>query len=223
MGHLFFSQVACAAFLLLLGAARFHYFVTASTQPADRSSPPVNWARHFPAYLASTTWAIYVAWLIIAPVRVVEWDRWPLDHWVSGLLGWLAVPLLGAGVWLFWYSHRTIGRYWSIRVQLKTQHRLVTEGPYRYVRHPLYTALFLGYLGTQLALQSWTLVAWFPVFIASYVLFAREEENVMEQGFGEAYRIYRRQTGMFLPKRARVLADVSSMAMRRRARTPGDS
>src|SRR3970282_1383824 len=45
MEHLLFSQVACAAFLLLLGVARFHYFVSASTQPADRTSPPVNWAR----------------------------------------------------------------------------------------------------------------------------------------------------------------------------------
>jgi len=54
MEHLLFSQVACAAFLLLLGVARFHYFVSASTQPADRTSPPVNWARLVPAYFAST-------------------------------------------------------------------------------------------------------------------------------------------------------------------------
>lgn len=218
MEHLLFSEVASALFLLLLGAARYHYFVSASTQPADRSSPAVNWTRHIPAYFASTAWAIYVAWLVIAPVRIVAWDRWPLDHWVSGLLGWLAVPLLGAGLWLFWCSHYTIGRYWSIRVVLKMEHRLVTEGPYRYIRHPLYTALFLGYLGTVLALQSWTLVAWFPAFVASYLLFAKEEEKVMESGFGEAYRAYRRQTGMFLPKWARVRANVFRTAVQWRAR-----
>jgi len=220
MEHLLFSQVACAAFLLLLGVARFHYFVSASTQPADRTSPPVNWARHVPAYFASTVWAIYVAWLVMAPVHVVKWDTWSPNHWISDMFGWIAVPILSAGLWLFWYSHKTIGRYWSIQIQLKHSHRLITYGPYRYVRHPLYTAVFLGYLGTVLALQSWTLVAWFPVFVASYVLFAREEETIMERGFGEAYEIYRRQTGMFLPKRARVITDVSSMAMRWRARTP---
>ncbi len=75
----------------------------------------------------------------------------------------------------------------------------MTDGPYRHVRHPLYTALFLGYLGTVLSLQSWALTAWFPVFVASYLLFAAEEENVLERGFGEAYRAYRRRTGMFLP------------------------
>ncbi len=217
MEHLSFSQVACAVFLLLLGAARFRYLVSASVEPADRSSPPVKWARHVPAYLTSAVWVIYVAWLVIAPVQAVKWDRWSPNHWFSDLLGWIAVPILGAGLCLFWYSHYTIGRYWSIQVQIKKEHRLVTDGPYCYVRHPLYTALFLGYLGTLLALQSWTLAAWFPVFVASYLLFAKEEENVMERGFGDTYRAYRRQTGMFLPKWAKIRADVLRLTDRLRA------
>ena len=214
MKHLLFSEVACALFLLLLGAARYYYFVSASAQPADQSSPPVNWARHVPAYFASTVWAIYVAWLVVAPLPAVEWDRWTASHWLGDLLGWIAVPILGAALWLFWYSHYTIGRYWSIQVQLKKAHRLVTDGPYRYVRHPLYTALFLGYLGTLLALQSWTLAAWFPVFVTSYLMFAKEEENVMELGFGESYRVYCRKTGMFLPRRTRIRAGISRVVVR---------
>ncbi len=214
MEHLLFSEVACVLFLLLLGATRCRYFVSASAQPADRSSPPVNWACQVPAYFVSTVWAIYVAWLVVAPLPAVEWDRWPASHGFGDLLGWIALPLLGASLWLFWYSHYTIGRYWSIWVELKTEHRLVTEGPYRYIRHPLYTALFLGYIGTMLALQSWTLVAWLPAFVASYLLFAKEEEKVMVCGFGEAYRVYRRQAGMFLPKWARVRADVFRMTAR---------
>jgi protein-S-isoprenylcysteine O-methyltransferase Ste14 len=211
MGHLLFSEAACALFLLLLGAARYYYFISASKQPTDRSSPPVNWARHVPAYFVSTVWAIYVAWLAVAPLSVVKWDRWPTSHWLGDLLGWIAVPILGAALWIFWYSHYTIGRYWSIQVEIKKGHRLVTGGPYSYVRHPLYTALFVGYLGTLLALQSYTLVAWFPVFVASYVLFAREEESVMERGFGEAYRAYCRRTGMFLPTWRRTRAAVARL------------
>ena len=217
MEHLLFSELACALFLLLLGAARYYYFVSASAQPADRSSPPVNWACHVPAYLVSTVWAIYVAWLVVAPLPAVEWDRWTASHWLGDLLGWIAVPILGAALWLFWYSHYTIGGYWSIRVELKTEHRLVTEGPYRYIRHPLYTALFLGYLGTVLALQSWTLVAWFPAFVVSYLLFAKEEEKVMELGFGESYRVYCRKTRMFLPRWTRIRAGISRVVVRWRA------
>ncbi len=214
MEHPLPGEIASAVFLLILGAARSYYSVSAVTQPADRSSPAANWARHLPAYIASTVWAIYVAWLVVAPIPLVEWDRWTLDRLFAALLGWLAIPLLGAGLWLFCYSHSRIGRYWSIRIRLKTAHRLVTDGPYRIVRHPLYSALFLGYLGTLLAMQSWLLTVWFPVFVASYLLFASEEECVMERAFGEAYRAYRRRTGMFLPRWTSMRA-VISRAVRR--------
>lgn len=219
MGHLpSFSQVACAVFLLALGTARYYYFVSADAQPVDQSSPAVNWSRHVPAYFTSTAWIAYVAWLIVAPASAVLWDRWPLGHPVSDVLGWSAIPLLAVAFWLFWYSHSTIGHYWSMQVRLKAEHQLVTRGPYRYIRHPLYTALFLGYLGTLLAQQSWMLLAWFPVFVASYLLFATEEESVMEEAFGETYRAYRQRTGMFLPKWAALRADVSRAAAHRRAR-----
>ncbi len=219
MEHLLFSEIASALFLLLLGAARYHYFISANSQSVDRSSPPVNWARHVPAYFVSSVWAIYVAWLVVAPSSAVRWDRWPVNHWFGELLGWIAIPILAAAFWLFWYSHDTIGRYWSMRVVLKTEHRLVTDGPYRHIRHPLYTALFLGYLGTVLALQSWMLVAWLPIFVIAYCVFAKEEEKVMERGFGEAYRAYRLQAGMFLPKWPKRLAGAFSAARRSRART----
>lgn len=205
MEHLLFREVACALFLLLLGAARYRCSVLAGTQAANRSSPAVNWARHVPAYCVSSAWAIYVGWLIIAPLQIVRWDKWSPSHWASDLLGWIAIALLCAGLWLFCYSHYVIGRYWSIKIQIKPAHRLVADGPYRHVRHPLYTALFLGYLGTLLALQSWTLLAGFPLFVISYLLFVKEEEKVMELAFGETYRAYRRQTGMFLPKWSKFL------------------
>lgn len=200
MDHLIFSKIACAAFLLLTGATRYRYLMLANTKAATPFSFKANRTRQTPAYFTSALWAIYVTWLVMAPLNFIKWDRWSLDHWVSDLLGWIAIPILATALWLFWYSHSTIGHYWSIRVELKVEHRLVTEGPYRHIRHPLYSALFLGYTGTLLALQSWILVAWFPAFVASYLLFAREEEKFMERGLGETYRTYLRQTGMFSPK-----------------------
>jgi protein-S-isoprenylcysteine O-methyltransferase Ste14 len=200
MEHPLFAEVMSGAFLVFLGGTRCYYFVAACTRPRDTASPAVDRVLQVPAYIASALWVTYVAWSVLAPPRLLEWDRWPLSHGVSDPLVWIAVVLFGAGLGLFWFGHRTIGSYWSIRIEIKKEHRLVTCGSYRYVRHPLYTALFLGYLGTLLALQSWTLTAWFPVFIASYLLFAKGEEGVMEKGFGDAYRTYRQQTGMFLPK-----------------------
>jgi protein-S-isoprenylcysteine O-methyltransferase Ste14 len=217
MEHLLAREIAAAVYLLLLGAARCH-FASSFRRSADRASAALNRARQVPAYVASAAWAIYVTWLIIAPARLDEWDRWSLNHWLADFLSWTAIPFFGAGLWLFWTSHATIGRYWSIRIQLKEAHRLVTDGPYRFIRHPLYTSLFLGYLGTLLALQSWVLAVWFPAFVAAYLLFADEEETVMERGFGDAYRAYRRDTGMFLPKWRSARAALSPRALRRRAR-----
>lgn len=220
MEHLLFRQIACAVFLILVGGARY-YFAFIDSPPVDRSSPPVNWARHIPAYFTSAVWTFYVAWTVLFPEQFAAWDIWPLDHRVSVLLGWMAIPLLGAGFFLFWYSHYTLGRYWSIRVQIRKAHRLVRQGPYGYVRHPLYTSFFLGYLGTLLALQSWALTLWAPVFVASYLIFAKEEEKVMADGFGETYRAYRQQTGMFLPRWTRMRADAALLVMCWRARRRG--
>ena len=218
MNHPLFAELMSAAFLLFLGGTRCYYLAAARTRPGDESKPAVSRAPQLPAYIASAVWAAYVAWSVLAPPRLLEWDRWPLSHGVSDPLVWIAVVLLGAGLGLFWHSHRTIGSFWSIRIEIKKEHRLVTRGPYRYVRHPLYTALFLGYLGTLLALQSWTLTVWFPVFIVSYVLFAKEEERVMENGFGEAYRAYRQQAGMFLPRLTRMHVPARCAAKRGGAR-----
>jgi protein-S-isoprenylcysteine O-methyltransferase Ste14 len=212
MEFAYFRQAACVVFFLLMGAARYHYSMAAGRQPADRSGPAGDWTRHLPAYITSTAWTIYVAWRVLAPSQMEEWDNLALDQNASNVLGWVAIPILAAGFALFWYSHYTIGHYWSIRIGIKQSHRLVTQGPYAYIRHPLYTALFLGYLGTVFALQSWTLTVWFPVFIASYVIFAKEEENVMERSFGEEYRSYRRETGMFLPNWPRICADLRRIA-----------
>lgn len=190
------KQIACGAFLLLLGAARLRYFRLAGFRTS--SSERLNWGRHLPAYAASALWIAYVAWFVLDPRQAQTLGAWTGAAPV--LLAWTGIALIVAGLALFLYSHHVIGRYWSIVVQVKQRHRLVTEGPYRYVRHPLYSAFFIAYLGTALTLQSWLLLAGFPVFVLSYVLFAREEERVMEQGFGETYRGYRGRTGMFLPR-----------------------
>jgi protein-S-isoprenylcysteine O-methyltransferase Ste14 len=221
MEHLLFRQAACAAFLLLMGATRYYYSLTAGRQPVDLSGPAGKWARHVPAYLTSIAWTLYVAWRIFSPAQLAAWDRWPLDHWMADLLGWVAIPVLISGFLLFWYSHHTIGRYWNIRIGMKQAHQLVTSGPYACIRHPLYSALFLGYLGTLLALQSWLLAAWFPLFLASYLIFAKEEESIMERSFGVAYQVYRQKTGMFLPTWSRIRSSARRALKRQDPRGPG--
>ncbi|MEK6593669.1 MAG: hypothetical protein AABZ67_11380, partial [Pseudomonadota bacterium] len=80
MEHPFFTQATCAVFLLLMGAARYYYSASAGRQPADRSGPAGDWARHIPAYFTSATWIVYVAWRVLDPMTSAGWDSWALPH-----------------------------------------------------------------------------------------------------------------------------------------------
>ena len=113
---------------------------------------------------------------------------------------WLGVGLGAAGLILLVWVHHTLGRRWSTNLQLREEHTLVTGGPYRWARHPMYTALFSFFAGLVLVSASW-LVA-LLVVVAILVLYARigEEETMMIEQYGDEYRAYMQQTGRFLPR-----------------------
>jgi protein-S-isoprenylcysteine O-methyltransferase Ste14 len=109
----------------------------------------------------------------------------------------LAMLLCGM-VFAFWARH-TLGRNWSGRVAIKDGHELVTAGPYRYVRHPIYTGALLGFAGSALALGRAGGI--FAVAIMLMV-FARKihlEEQMLDKHFGERYAAYRRSTHAIIP------------------------
>jgi len=104
------------------------------------------------------------------------------------------------GLWLFHRSHADLGTNWSITLQLRDDHRLVTHGVYRRVRHPMYSALFLYSLGQWLVLPNW--VAGPSYLVAFGTLFAfrvREEEKMMLGAFGQDYASYMAATKRLVP------------------------
>lgn len=114
--------------------------------------------------------------------------------WMTGLL----VTVLGIGMAI--YARLSLGSNWSSTVTLKTGHELIRTGLYRRIRHPIYTGILLGMLGTAMIrshLRSWLGVG---VVLASFYFKARREESFLRQEFGEEFEAHQRQTGMFLPK-----------------------
>jgi protein-S-isoprenylcysteine O-methyltransferase Ste14 len=104
------------------------------------------------------------------------------------------------GLWLFHRSHAELGRYWSITLELREEHRLVTSGVYRRVRHPMYTALFLYSLGQALVLPNWVAgPSYLVAFGVLYALRVRAEERMMLAAFGEQYRAYMARTKRLVP------------------------
>jgi len=93
----------------------------------------------------------------------------------------------------------TLGGNWSSEVALKQGHELVKTGPYRFVRHPIYTGLLLMCLGTAIVpgqLRSWL---GFLLLCAGFWIKLKQEETLMLQHFPDEYPVYRRQVKVLIP------------------------
>ena len=104
-------------------------------------------------------------------------------------------------LWLFWRSHADLGMNWSVSLELREGHELVTHGVYRFIRHPMHAAIWLWSVGQGMLLANW-LAGWsvVPVFAAMYWLRTPREEDLMCQMFGDQYRTYMRTTGRIVPR-----------------------
>jgi protein-S-isoprenylcysteine O-methyltransferase Ste14 len=130
----------------------------------------------------------------------MNWSALPLPIW----LRWLGAAL-GAGALplLIWVQH-TLGHNFSTVLQVREGHTLVTSGPYRLVRHPMYSVLFLLALGFTLIPANWSIgLCWLGGLVAVVAIRIDHEEAVMLEAFGERYRAYMQRTTRFLPKSAR--------------------
>jgi protein-S-isoprenylcysteine O-methyltransferase Ste14 len=104
------------------------------------------------------------------------------------------------GLWLFHRSHADLGTNWSITLQLREEHRLITEGVYRRVRHPMYTALFLYSIGQALVLPNWIAgPSYLVTFGLLFALRVQAEERMLLEQFGAEYAAYMQRTHRLLP------------------------
>ena len=111
------------------------------------------------------------------------------------------VVAMASGLWLFWRSHADLGDSWSVTLELNANHRLVTRGVYRFVRHPMYLSFVVLGIGQALLLANWIagLAGLASVALLVIVRVPREERMMIEQ-FGDEYREYMRRTGGVLPR-----------------------
>jgi protein-S-isoprenylcysteine O-methyltransferase Ste14 len=107
---------------------------------------------------------------------------------------------LALGLWIFHRSHADLGTNWSVTLEVRESHSLVTEGVYRRVRHPMYAGLLLYSLGQALVLPNG--IAGPSYLVAMLVLFAfrvRAEERLMLDRFGGDYAAYMARTKRLVP------------------------
>ena len=143
--------------------------------------------------LAWIGFVVPLIWVVSSAFSFAEYTlrRGPL---VAGL------TCLAIGLWLFYRSHADLGTNWSVTLELRQDHRLVSQGVYRAIRHPMYSALILYSVGQALVIPNW--VAGFSNVIALAVLLAlrlRREEKMMAEQFGDEYAAYSARTKRFIP------------------------
>lgn len=179
----------------LLGAIRVYYGWRARrsggkvvVRRAGRGRTVLLWLFGGAAMLMS---ALYV----VAPARM-RWAALGLPAWAR----WAGVGLGGVTVLLFGWVHHTLGANWSMPAEIKDRQTLVASGPYRWVRHPMYTTIFAWAAAFLLMSANWAIGgAWFGLGIVAAALVPAEEAALIAK-FGATYRAYMRRTGRFLPR-----------------------
>ena len=113
---------------------------------------------------------------------------------------WLGAAVFAAALWLFYRTHKDLGRNWSMTLEVRERHTLVIDGVYRCVRHPMYSAFWLWALAQALLLPNWIAgPAGLVGFGTLFFLRVGREEALMIETFGDEYRRYMAQTARVLP------------------------
>ncbi|GAA4301998.1 isoprenylcysteine carboxylmethyltransferase family protein [Compostibacter hankyongensis] len=135
-----------------------------------------------PLLLVFTDWLDFAGFYLSAAYR--------LAGWVVAVISLL----------LLWWTHRSLHSNWSPSVEIREEHDLITAGPFRYVRHPMYTAFFFFY-ASFLPLSANLFAGLLPVTLFFVILYLRVpvEEKMLQQQFGERYVVYKAATRRFIP------------------------
>jgi protein-S-isoprenylcysteine O-methyltransferase Ste14 len=161
-------------------------------KPARRRESAASRASHFIPLIVTVV-------LLAAPGLP---DSWLTRRWLPPSAAWTvagaAVTLLGLALTV--WARIVLGTNWSGTVTVKQDHTLVCRGPYRLVRHPIYSGLLLAFAGSALARGEWR--GWLAVLIAWLALWRkwRLEERWMAETFGPAYCVYAAKTPAVLPR-----------------------
>lgn len=145
---------------------------------------------------------LMIPWLVVVGVYLFAPDR--LGRFQLDLPGWLR--WLGACAWLtslalLLWVHRALGRNFSGLLRTRDDHELVTWGPYRWVRHPMYPTFLLLATGMFLLTAHWLIGV--PPFLGVALVMAFRtplEEAMMVERFGDEYRSYAASVGRYLPR-----------------------
>jgi protein-S-isoprenylcysteine O-methyltransferase Ste14 len=124
----------------------------------------------------------------------------PASMPVQVVMALVAVGLAVLTVWLVAQSVRTLGKQWALVAHVVEGHQLITSGPYRIVRHPIYSGMFMIMIATALVISHWLgLIVSTAFYTAGTVWRIKIEEKLLIETFGSQYQEYKRKVPAFIP------------------------
>lgn len=148
---------------------------------------------------------IHVVWMIGAAYLLFHFDPrfgalnrrfLPQRMWIASFGAVITVAGIGIAVW----ARRHLGKNWSADVTIREGHALIRTGPYTYIRHPIYSGMLLGILGTAIAVGEYRGLVALAIFWIGWAHKAKKEESYLAAEFGPAFAEHKRLTGFFLPR-----------------------
>lgn len=143
--------------------------------------------------LTSLGFFLPLVWIFTPVLQFADYSLHPVPV-IAGIF------CLGLGLWFLFRSHSDLATNWSITLEIREKHQLITHGIYRHVRHPMYLALLLYSSGQALVLPNW--VAGPSYLVAFALLFACRvgpEERMLVEEFGKNYEAYMARTKRLIP------------------------
>ncbi len=138
--------------------------------------------------LGTLVWLIHPPWMAWSSVGLPGWLRW------------IGLPLGVMAATLLIVTFRSLGTNITDTVVTRARHTLVTDGPYRWVRHPFYVAFALAMAADSLVTANWFLALTGAVAVTLIAIRTQTEEQKLVERFGDEYRIYMERTGRFIPR-----------------------
>jgi protein-S-isoprenylcysteine O-methyltransferase Ste14 len=192
------------AFLILLAGlfAMRLYFMYKVRQAGERLLPDKGAVEREGGHIVFIARVVVFLLLIAFLVMYIIGMAW-IDIFSFPLPAWLRWVGFGLGLVsvVFWtWTQIHLDTQWSAQLQLRTEHQLITTGPYARIRHPLYLGMFGWAIALGLLTANWIFVAMAVLSIAGTIVRIPREEQMMSEAFGNEYTAYMQRTGRFFPK-----------------------
>lgn len=176
----FAYSILAAGWLLWL--APFFLF-NSKTDTAQKIDPRARWGILLIGIAYSALWQTHF------------WERSPALWQIA-----LELLFFALAATLSWTARRALGKQWRIEAGLNADHELIMAGPYRIVRHPIYTSMLCAFLGTGVLVAPWwLLLISVAIFIAGTEIRVRVEDSLLSSHFGSRFRTYKQNVPAYIP------------------------